>query len=170
MSFRVLAVLLLILGYRANASECSAYETIHPMFILNGAHLSTGKCTSCATCHINSIFIGTPTTCISCHNGDPSRVTVYRSAKHLPTGILNCDGCHNTTLFNSFTGITQSMIHTTAIAMRCDSCHNGAYTSYNAQGKSKDHPQTVKVNGVVITVTSVDCNYCHSSTRSSFDD
>jgi hypothetical protein len=164
MIFRTLLLLLFVAFIpRAHAAECTRYETIHPLFPLTGAHLSTGKCTSCGLCHINGIWNGTPNTCIGCHNGNPSRQTVYRSASHLPTGVLDCKGCHNTTLFNSLTGITAVMIHNTAAAMRCDSCHNGAYTSYGARGKSNDHPKTATVNGVKITVATVDCNICHST-------
>lgn len=165
---RILVLLGLLVAFRANGAECTAYETLHPLYPLTGAHLSTGKCYSCGLCHINGIWNGTPRTCIQCHNGDPSRQTVSRSAKHLPTGFLDCGGCHNTSAFNSFTGVTQLMIHNTAISMRCDSCHNGSYTAYNAQGKPRDHPTSYTVNGVVVLVSSVDCNYCHSSTRSSF--
>jgi len=158
----------------ALASECTAYEKLHPLWPLTGAHLSTGKCTSCGMCHIpagSAVWIGTPRNCITCHNGDPSRMTVGRSAKHLPTLNLDCVGCHNTTLFNSFTGITQTMIHNTGYpTVMCKGCHNGSYTAYNAQGKPNDHPTTVTRNGVKITVATVDCNYsgCHSPTSSSF--
>lgn len=173
MIFRILALFLLLLSPKAFASECTAYETLHPMWPLTGAHLSTGKCTSCGLCHIpagDAVWIGTPRQCIQCHNGDPKRSTVYRSAKHLPTLSLDCGGCHNTTLFNSFTGITQTMIHNTGYpSVRCDACHNGAYNAYNARGKPSDHPTTGTVNGVRVPVTSVDCGACHSMTRSSFD-
>lgn len=168
----LLFLLLLFVPYSVlNAAECTKYETLHPLYPLTGAHLSTGKCTSCGLCHIpagNAVWNGTPRTCIACHNGDPSRMTIGRSAKHLPTLLLDCAGCHNTTLFNSFTGITQLMIHNTGYpTIRCDACHNGQYTSYNARGKPNDHPKTVR--GVV--VTTVDCNYpggCHRPTDSSF--
>ena len=172
----ILAIILLLVPYSIlNAAECTRYETLHPLYPLTGAHLSTGKCTSCGLCHIpagNAVWNGTPRTCIACHNGDPHRNTVGRSAKHLPTLLEDCAGCHNTTLFNSFTGITQLMIHNTAISLRCGACHNGAYTAYNAQGKSNDHPKTVKINGVTVTVANVDCNYsgCHSSSSRSFSD
>lgn len=152
-----------------HAAECTAYETLHPLYPLSGAHLSTGKCYTCASCHINGVFNGTPRTCILCHNGDPSRNTVYRSARHLPTLMIDCGSCHNTILFTSRTGMTQAKIHLAALSLRCDSCHNGSYTSYGAQGKSRDHPTTVTRNGVRILVSSVDCNYCHSSSRPSFD-
>jgi hypothetical protein len=175
MIFKTLAALfLLLISPKIYGAECTAYEKLHPLWPLTGAHLSTGKCTSCGTCHIPAgaaVWIGTPRNCIACHNGDPSRMTVGRSTKHLPTLLLDCAGCHNTTQFNSFTGITQTMIHNTGYpTVRCDGCHNGMYTSYNAQGKPNDHPKTVKVNGVTVTVATVDCNYsgCHSPTRPSF--
>jgi len=177
----LLAVVVLTMVYfvlwspKAQGAECTAYETLHPLWPLSGAHLSTGKCNTCASCHVpsgNAVFVGTPRNCISCHNGDPRWNTVGRSAKHLPTLLLDCGGCHNTTLFNSFTGITQTMIHNTGYpTVMCKGCHNGMYTSYNAQGMPNDHPKTRTVNGVTVTVAQVDCNYpggCHSPTRSSF--
>ncbi len=166
---KLLAVFALIFAGSVCAAECTAYERLHPTYPLTGSHLSTGKCYSCGLCHINGIWNGTPRTCIQCHNGDPSRQTIGRSIKHLPTLMIDCAGCHNTTAFNSLTGITQLMIHNQAATMRCDSCHNGSYTSYNAQGKSRDHPTSSTVNGVKVLVASVDCNYCHSSTKSSFN-
>jgi len=169
----IYVVILLLLCGKAMGSECTHYETLHPLWPLSGAHLSTGKCTTCAYCHIpagNAVWVGTPRTCIACHNGDPRWVTVFRSAKHLPTFLEDCAGCHNTTLFNSFTGVTQTMIHATGYpGARCDNCHNGAYTAYNARGKSNDHPTSGTVNGVRVLVTSVDCVACHSMTRTSFD-
>ena len=172
MIFKMLSAILLLslFAHTAHSAECTRYETLHPSYLLTGSHLSTGKCTSCGTCHIpagNAIWMGTPRTCIACHQGDPSRMTIGRSAKHLPTLLLDCAGCHNTSIFNSFTGITQLMIHNTAIGLRCDSCHNGQYTGYNARGKPNDHPKTVR--GVI--VTTVDCNYpggCHRSSDPSF--
>jgi len=175
MIFRIIAILfLLLVSDRVYGAECTAYQTLHPRYPLTGAHLSTGKCTTCSFCHVpagNAVWIGTPNTCIGCHNGNPSINGMVRSAKHLPTLLLDCAGCHNTTAFNSFTGITQTMIHNTGYpTVRCDGCHNGNYTSYNAQGKGNGHPTTVTKNGVKILVTSVDCNYCHSPNSSQFDD
>jgi len=174
MIFRTIVLFfLLLISPKVLGAECTAYEKLHPLWPLTGAHLSTGKCTSCGTCHIPAgaaVWNGTPRTCIACHNGDPSRMTVGRSSKHLPTLLLDCAGCHNTTAFNSLTGITQTMIHNTGYpTVRCDGCHNGQYTSYGAQGKGNGHPTTVTKNGVKVIVTSVDCNYCHSPNSSQFD-
>ena len=60
MIFRILAALIFLLTMNAYAAECTAYETSHPLFKLDGAHLSTGKCKTCGSCHINSIYVGTP--------------------------------------------------------------------------------------------------------------
>jgi len=153
--------LLVCLWSSAYAAECTLYEKSHPTFLLNGAHLSTGKCSTCASCHKNGIFMGTPKTCIACHNGDPRWTTVGRSAKHIPTLLVDCHFCHKTVLFTSGT----TMSHTSVAALRCDSCHNGAYKSYGAEGKENGHPKTVTVNKVVVTVSAVDCNYsgCHTT-------
>jgi hypothetical protein len=176
MSFRLLCIVIFSLfSLNAIAAECTLYEKSHPNYPLTGSHLSTGKCSTCASCHVpagNAVFLGTPKTCIACHNGDPRFNTVKRSAAHLPTLLLDCAGCHNTTAFNSFVGITQTMIHNTGYpTVMCKGCHNGMYTAYNAQGKSRDHPTTVTRNGVKIVVDAVDCNYsgCHSPNSSSFD-
>jgi hypothetical protein len=160
MTSNLLLMLLLLFAAPAFSAECTAYEKLHPRYPLTGAHLSTGKCTSCGTCHINSIWTGTPRTCIACHNGDPSRMTVGRSAKHLPTLLLDCGGCHVTTSF--LTGTTHTKNHTTAASLRCDSCHNGAYTTYGARGKSRDHPTRYTIGGVSVLVATVDCGYCHT--------
>jgi len=175
MIFRLLRFIIFsLLSMKVYAAECTAYEKLHPAYPLTGAHLSTGKCTSCGLCHIpagDAIWRGTPRTCIACHNGDPSRNTIGRSPKHLPTLLLDCAGCHNTITFNSMFGITQLMIHSTGYpTIMCKNCHNGMYTSYNAQGMPNDHPKTVTRNGVKITVATVDCNYsgCHNPNSLSF--
>jgi hypothetical protein len=147
---KFIIALLLCFPVIATAAECTAYEKTHPAYILNGAHLSTGKCTTCGTCHINGIFTGTPKQCINCHNGDPARTTVGRSAKHIPTALNACDLCHGTTTFVPNT----RMNHTVVSAQRCDSCHNATYASQGADKKPNDHPRTTQ-----------DCRSCHSTSN-----
>jgi hypothetical protein len=132
----------------AAAAECTLYEQSHPSFLLDGAHLSTGKCGTCASCHRGGVFLGTPRTCIACHNGDPTRVTQGRSSAHIPTLTVDCSNCHNT---GSFTA-TWAMNHTSVASYRCDGCHNGSYTTYNAQTKLTNHIPTV-----------LDCGSCHTT-------
>lgn len=146
------------------SSECSLYEKSHPAFLLNGAHLSTSKCSTCASCHKNGIFMGTPRFCKMCHSGDPRWVTVGASAKHFPTTSTDCNSCHNTTTFQ-----TAIMSHTSVVSQRCDGCHNGAYKSYGATGKPSGHPTSRTINGVKVIVATVDCNYSGCHTTATFD-
>lgn len=142
--------LFLVFGLMAGASaaECTMYEQSHPAWILDGSHLSTGKCSSCASCHKGGVFMGTPRNCVSCHNGDPLRTTVGRSSAHIPTGLVECNTCHNTTAFTANVG----MEHSAVTNQRCDSCHGGTFTSYGARTKSSSH-----------VFTTADCITCHTT-------
>ena len=137
----------LLIPNEAQAAECSLYETIHPNFPLTGAHLSTGKCSTCASCHAGGIYLGTPKICATCHNGSPTSSTVGRSASHPPIGSANCDTCHNTTSFTA----SWNMTHSAVSGQQCTTCHNGSFTSYGAMGKDANH-----------IVTTADCSTCHA--------
>lgn len=156
----ILLCLALLLPNLSNAAECTLYEKSHPTFLLTGSHLSTGKCQTCASCHKGGIYMGTPKSCVTCHSGDPRWTTVGRSIRHLPTLLVECSFCHKTVSFTA----SVTMNHTAVASLKCSSCHNGAYKSYGAEGKPSDHPKTVTVNKVLITVTAVDCNFsgCHT--------
>ena len=145
-----------ILPTSSHAAECSMYEQSHPNFILDGSHLSTGKCSTCASCHKSGVFLGTPKNCVACHNGDPLRTTVSRSANHIPTLLTDCNSCHNTTSFTTLWSMNHSSVGSTA----CSSCHSGTYAVvYNAQAKPANH-----------IPTSAECGSCHAvpSNGSSF--
>jgi hypothetical protein len=118
--------------FDARAAECTLYEQSHPAFLLSGSHLSTGKCATCASCHINSVFTGTPTSCVQCHNGDPSRLTVGRSAKHIPTALIECSYCHTTL---SFTVATMNHIRNRHLM----DWHNGENVAYPCTANSSPH-------------------------------
>ncbi len=132
----------------AEAAECTMYESIHPNFPLTGAHLSTGKCSTCASCHAGGVFLGTPKICATCHNGAPTSPTVGRSSAHPPIGQTNCDGCHNTTSFTA----TWSMQHSTVGNQLCSSCHNNSFLNYGAMGKDQNH-----------ITTTAECSTCHQT-------
>lgn len=153
---KVLANLLVVIACSlgtvstASAAECTLYEQSHPAFLLDGAHLSTGQCNTCASCHKSGVFVGTPKSCVACHNGDPTRQTVGRSAKHIPTQLIECSSCHRTTSFT----VNARMDHTKVTAQRCDTCHNGSYKSYGAESKESDHIPTI-----------ADCKSCHGTSN-----
>jgi len=148
----VIAGSMLAFSGTADAAECTLYETLHPNFPLTGAHLSTGKCSTCASCHAGGIYLGTPKICATCHNGSPigqiSAQTIGRSANHIPIGTASCDSCHNTTSFTA----SWSMNHASVSSLACNTCHNGSYTAYGATGQDANHaPETA------------DCGACHTT-------
>lgn len=151
---KILATAFMLLGgllasSGASAAECSMYEQSHPNFILDGSHLSTGKCSTCASCHKSGVFMGTPKNCVACHNGDPARVTTGRSMNHIPTALIECNNCHNTTSFTD----TWSMNHTVVTGINCSQCHGGTYVSvYNAMKKPTEH-----------VPTTAECGACHKT-------
>lgn len=132
----------------ASAAECTLYEQSHPAFLLDGAHLSTGQCNTCASCHKGGVFVGTPKSCVACHNGDPLRTTVGRSVAHIPTQMVECSSCHRTTSFT----VNANMDHSTVTQQRCDTCHSGSYKAYGANGKETEH-----------IPTTADCLSCHTT-------
>lgn len=155
---KYLLALLLLLPNLLHAAECTLYEKTHPAFILNGAHLSTGKCSTCASCHYGGVFTGIPKTCIGCHNGDPARNAVYRSSAHIPTANIECSNCHNTTSFKPAT-----MNHSIVSSLTCKICHMGGYVTQGtlgAKAKPSNHIPEVQLNGGA----SLDCKACHLST------
>jgi hypothetical protein len=135
----------------AHAAECSLYEQSHPNFLLSGAHLSTGKCATCATCHAGGVFLGTPKTCAACHNGSPPAQVlssaVSKSSSHFAIGTATCDSCHNTTSYTA----SWNMTHASVTSLVCSSCHNGSYTSYGAMTKASYH-----------VPTTAECSTCHA--------
>lgn len=149
--FTVASMLALVcMPAKAQAAECSLYEQSHPSFLLDGAHLSTGNCSVCSSCHRAGVFVGTPKSCVTCHNGSPDRVTVGRSIAHIPTGVVECNQCHSTTAFSP----TATMNHISVQNQTCVSCHGGGFTVYGAQQQGPNHPST-----------SADCANCHTTTN-----
>ena len=141
---KYLLLILAFLSLSATASECSLYETTHPKYPLSGAHLSTGKCSTCASCHKGGIFTGTPRTCIQCHNGDPAWQTVGRSTRHIPTLSIDCASCHTTIAFTPVS-ITQ-MNHLVLLGYKCTQCHlSGLNYSGGQQKMSLTHHQKTPV-------------------------
>lgn len=145
----------------AHAGECQLYEQAHPNFPLTGSHLSAGKCTTCASCHISGIFVGTPKQCKTCHVANSSYGAVGFSTNHFPIGSADCGSCHNTTDF-----VTKwAMDHTAVTGMACQTCHSGNYaTGYNALGQAAS-AQFAGYTHPVTTPANADCasSGCHTA-------
>ena len=99
------------------------------VFALAGRHATA----ACTTCHANSVYRGTPRTCVGCHLSNYDRTT---SPSHRSAGFpTTCESCHR----NSDTSWTQGVFshrfpitsgpHRTA----CASCHtsSGSFSTFN---------------------------------------
>ena len=131
----------------AVAAECSYYETIHPNFPLTGSHLSTGKCSTCASGHSGGVFLGTPKVCSTCHSGTWNTSTIGHTTAHIGVATADCSSCHNTTSFTT----SWQMTHSVVASLSCTSCHNGGFVAYGSMGKDANH-----------IVTTNDCGSCHT--------
>ena len=151
----------LFLPMSAHAGECQLYETTHPGYPLDGAHLQGGKCSLCSSCHTNATFVGTPKLCEACHGSSGLRASVYRSTAHFAVPGAVCSDCHNTTSYTA----TWNMNHGAVTAgTRCDSCHGGSYSSgYNAQSKADFVSSSTNPSLKTHMATASDCLVCHTA-------
>jgi hypothetical protein len=132
----------------------ATFDHSRSAFPLTGAHITV----SCASCHIDHVFKGTPTTCVSCH-AEP--------AVHVGQFGTDCTGCHTTSrwtgaVFNH----TFPLNHGGEGTIGCVTCHATpqnykVYTCYNCHA----HPQAptiAKHQREGITANIDDCVRCHA--------
>ncbi|MEO8478113.1 MAG: hypothetical protein ABI542_00665, partial [Gemmatimonadota bacterium] len=95
-------------------------------FPLTGAH----QAATCASCHTDGHYVGTPTTCVSCHQPDYAGT---RDPPHAAAGYgTDCTTCHpSTTTWQGATfdhNATQFPLTGAHLATSCASCHaDGVY-------------------------------------------
>jgi len=134
--FFTLISLLSVSQWSLAASDITAFEHVTTGFNLTGAHIAV----QCETCHIQDIFKGTPSDCISCHTAGNGRGSTSKPANHILT-TEQCSICHQTTVWSDAT-----FSHLNLAPGYCSTCHNGT----NASGQPKGH---VPTNG--------SCDNCH---------
>jgi hypothetical protein len=120
-------------NYNHDCAQCHTTQAWSPAqydhnlssFPLTGAHVNV----SCAQCHINGQYTGTPTDCWSCHQA------AYQSANN-PNHLSNqlphaCLQCHNTSGWSPSTfnhNNTSFPLTGAHIQANCSACHtNGQY-------------------------------------------
>jgi hypothetical protein len=132
-------------------------------FPLTGAHVKV----ACASCHINGQFVGTPTTCVSCHLKDYNGTT---NPNHISAGIpQTCELCHTTSGWNpaSFDHNKTPFPLTGAhVTVACTSCHiGGKYAGTPTTCVSchlKDYNGTTNPSHVSAGIPQT-CDVCHST-------
>jgi hypothetical protein len=117
-------------------------------FKLTGAHVSV----ACAKCHINGVFKGTPSACVSCHS---------EPAYHAGLFGTDCVACHSTINWDAtYTGAhTFPMTHGRA-NKKCATCHPStltAWTCYSCHKQSEIADKHKKISDYS------NCVKCHAT-------
>ena len=139
----------------------------HTVFPLAGLHASQ----TCATCHKNGVYPGTPRECVGCHLTDYQKTT---SPNHAAAGFATaCDTCHRSSDTSWMAG-TGSGSHPTSFTLMglhatqaCASCHkNGVYkgTPRDCVGcHLTDYQKTTSPNHAASGIATT-CDACHRAT------
>ena len=142
-------------GFDHNCISChttvawqpATFDHSKTIFPLTGAHLQV----TCASCHVNNRFAGTPTDCYSCHLQDYSGATNpnHSSAKYPVT----CASCHSTSAWQPAT-----FDHTTFFPISAGSTHSpGRWTFCSDCHTNQANPATFE------------CINCHEHSKSETD-
>ncbi|HET9270706.1 MAG TPA: cytochrome c3 family protein [Vicinamibacterales bacterium] len=139
------------------------------VFALVGDHASV----SCATCHVNNVYRGTPRDCVGCHRADYDRTT---APNHAASGFsTSCEGCHRAS-DTSFRGASFNHSSVFPLAGRhattsCTSCHgNGVYkgTATTCVGCHRSsYDRTTSPNHIAAGFPT-SCENCHRNSDSSW--
>jgi hypothetical protein len=139
------------------------------VFALVGVHATQ----SCASCHKNNVYKGTPRECVGCHQADYNRT---QNPNHAAAGFpLSCEGCHRPT-DPSFKGggATGSFNHNSVFALvglhgtqTCTACHkNNVYrgTPRQCVGCHQDNYNRTQRPSHIAAGFSTTCDSCHRPT------
>ena len=133
----------------------------HP-FPITGSH----QALDCEDCHVNNVFVGTPTECVGCHLADYNGTT---DPNHAQAGFsTDCEQCHTTAgwegaqinhnLFWPLTGAHASL--------DCEECHaNGIYSGTPTDCVAchrADYDATTDPNHAQAGFPT-DCEQCHTT-------
>jgi hypothetical protein len=103
----------------------SQFDHFTTGFRLDGAH----EFGECASCHIDGMFVGTPTNCVGCHtNAARVRATAKPPTHNVVTE--RCEACHRTTTWAPVIRVDHF-----EVLGSCYSCHN----NQRAIGKPVNH-------------------------------
>ncbi len=159
-------------GFPQNCSTChttAAWQgarfdhNTFTQFPLTGAHVNA----TCAACHANGQFAGTPKTCNSCHLADYQKTT---NPNHASAGFpQDCSLCHSTVQWlgakfdHSKTRFPLTGAHT---PLACATCHTGGvFTGLNTSCVSchqTKYNNTTNPNHIAAKFPT-DCQVCHST-------
>jgi DnaJ-class molecular chaperone len=150
-------------GFNTDCTTCHTtvnwtFDHARTPFPLTGAHIAA----TCQQCHGDGVYVGKPTTCVSCHqaNYDATSNPIH-SAAGFPT---TCQTCHTTSTWAgaTFNHTWFPMSH--GGARQCSDCHTSS-TDYSVFSCTVCHTQSQTdshhsgVRGYVYNSTN--CYSCH---------
>lgn len=135
----LLATLLAPTTVMAQSRVRSSFDHFTTGFELDGAH----RFADCESCHMDGMFVGTPTQCAGCHTNASRIRAATKPAKHALSS-QNCEACHRTSAWAPIV----RMDHLEAFG-QCADCHNGRKFA----GKPVSH-----------IPSSEQCDDCHRTT------
>ncbi len=124
-------------------------------FKLTGAHVNV----TCAKCHINGVYKGTPQTCVGCH-ADPQ--------EHLGQFGLDCVQCHSTSTWEGATfDHTFPLDHGEGGTIACKTCHvTTDFKQYTCYGCHEHDPGEVQAEHLEEGISNFqNCMECHPTGR-----
>ena len=126
---RLLAVIALIIAgvwiTPLNAQNEFGFDHDDTRFPLDFVHSKV----SCDDCHVQGVFLGTPTQCYVCHSRSGRIQASAPSPQHIRT-TQECEFCHQTASWDNVPRVDHF-----AVTGSCQDCHN----SVIADGKTPDH-------------------------------
>ena len=133
-------------------------------FPLTGGHRSA----ACASCHADGVYVGKPTTCVSCHQADFAKTA---APPHVAAAFsTNCTTCHTTTVWQGAAfdhNTTQFPLTGGHQPVACASCHaDGVYvgraTACASCHQADYNKTTTPPHAAASFATS--CAPCHTTT------
>jgi hypothetical protein len=124
-------------------------------FKLTGAHVNV----TCAKCHINGVYQGTPLACVGCH-ADPQ--------EHLGQFGLDCAQCHSTSTWEGATfDHTFPLNHGEEGNIACKTCHvTTDFKQYTCYGCHEHTEQRIQAEHLEEGISNFqNCMECHPTGR-----
>lgn len=140
-------------------------------FSLTGKHATA----TCVQCHVNNVYKGLPSTCVSCHQQDYNAST---NPNHASSGFpTTCETCHSTTAWAPSTfnhepsfPISSTAVHRPGRWSACADCHTSSadfrvFSCLNCHEHAKASMDSKHSGNSRYSYTSSACYSCHPRGR-----
>ena len=157
-------------GYSTDCTTChttaawqsATFDHNATQFPLTGAH----RTVACSSCHGDGVYVGKPTSCVSCHRPDYDRVT---NPPHAASGFpTDCTTCHTTTTWQGATfdhNATPFPLTGAHLTVACSACHgDGVFQGKPTACVSCHQPDYARaVPPHAASGFSTTCTTCHTT-------